>query len=264
MPAEEGSSESPLYEDRTRACSFGGDAERYDRARPSYPPALIDVLMHGQVRDVLDVGCGTGIAARQLQVRGATVLGIEPDRRMTAVARRQGLDVELSSFEGWDAQGRTFDLLISGQAWHWVDPRRGAQQAARVLRPGGTFAAFWNSGKLDDAARRRADDVYDRLAPGLDDYSVALGNSDPKRFELAMEGLRAARAFVEPQLLTFDWQARYSIAAWLDQLPTHSDHASLGERRLGQLLGALGEAFTEFDQLIVTYRTWAVVAERIA
>jgi SAM-dependent methyltransferase len=264
MPAEEGSSGSPLYQDRTRACSFGGDAERYDRSRPSYPPGLIDLLMRAGVRDVLDVGCGTGIAARQLQSRGASVLGIEPDRRMAEVARRQGVDVELSSFEDWDAKGRQFDLVISGQAWHWVDPRSGAEQAARVLRPGGSFAAFWNSGKLDDVARRRADDVYERLAPGLDDYSVALGNSDPERFELTMDGLRAAGAFTEPQLLTFDWQARYSIAAWLDQLPTHSDHASLGELRLGQLLDALGEAFSEFDHLTVRFQTWAVVADRFA
>jgi SAM-dependent methyltransferase len=256
--------ESALYQDRARACSFGSDAERYDRARPSYPSALIDVLLHGQIRLALDVGCGTGIAARLLQARGCTVLGLEPDRRMAAVAQRRGLEVEVSSFEDWDAGRRFFDLLISGQAWHWIDPFVGAAQAARVLRPGGRFAAFWNAGKLDDLARRRADEVYTRLAPGLDNYSVALGNSDPKRFELAMKGLRTAGAFAEPQLLSLDWQARYSIQAWLDQLPTHSDHASLGDTRLRQLLEALREAFSGFDQLAVSYKTWVVTTERTA
>jgi ubiquinone/menaquinone biosynthesis C-methylase UbiE len=48
--------------------SFGTDAERYDRARPRYPDALVERIAAGSPGpDVLDVGCGTGIAARQFQ-----------------------------------------------------------------------------------------------------------------------------------------------------------------------------------------------------
>ncbi len=100
------------------------------------------------------------------------------------------------------------------------------------------------------------------MAPGLDDYSIALGNVDPRRFEVAMDGLRATEAFDEPQLLRFDWDARYSVDQWLDQLPTHSDHASLGESRLAQLLDGLRNAFTGLDFLEVSYTTWAVITER--
>ncbi len=260
---EESSETGPeLFQDRARACSFGQDAERYDRARPSYPPALIDRLVQGGVRFALDVGCGTGIAARLLQARGCTVLGIEPDRRMASVAQRRGLDVEVASLEDWDPAGRQFGLLMSGQAWHWIDPYVGAARAARLLPPGGRFAAFWNAGHMDTRARQRADEVYARVAPGLDDYSIALGNVDPRRFELAISGLRATGAFDDPQLLRFDWDAQYSVDQWLDQLPTHSDHASLGEAKLGQLLDGLRDAFTGLDSLPVSYTTWAVTAER--
>ena len=54
-----------LYQDRQRAESFGNDALRYDRARPTYPTALVDDLLAGRPGDqlrVLDVGCGTGKA----------------------------------------------------------------------------------------------------------------------------------------------------------------------------------------------------------
>lgn len=47
--------------------------------------------------DVVDVGCGTGVAARQFQAAGCRVLGVEPDLRMAELARQTGVDVEVAS-----------------------------------------------------------------------------------------------------------------------------------------------------------------------
>ncbi|MFC8820298.1 SAM-dependent methyltransferase, partial [Streptomyces rochei] len=53
------------HEVRRMAESFGADAQRYDRARPGYPDALVARIVAGSPgSEVLDVGCGTGIAAR--------------------------------------------------------------------------------------------------------------------------------------------------------------------------------------------------------
>lgn len=46
--------------------SFGVDPERYDRTRPRYPDAMVDAILAASPGpDVLDVGIGTGIVARQ-------------------------------------------------------------------------------------------------------------------------------------------------------------------------------------------------------
>ena len=94
---------------------------------------------------MVDVGTGTGIAATLLRQAGCTVLGVEPDERMAALARQAGLAVEVARFEEWDPAGRHFGAVTAAQAWHWVDPVAGAAKAAQALAPGGLLAIFWNS-----------------------------------------------------------------------------------------------------------------------
>ncbi|HMH92212.1 MAG TPA: class I SAM-dependent methyltransferase, partial [Streptosporangiaceae bacterium] len=131
-PAPEHEPREP-HQARHVAESFGSDAERYDRARPRYPDAMVAAIVAASPGpSVLDVGCGTGIAARQFQAAGCRVLGVEPDARMAGLARRFGVEAEVAKFEAWDSGGRAFDVVIAGQAWHWVDPVAGAAQAAQV------------------------------------------------------------------------------------------------------------------------------------
>jgi ubiquinone/menaquinone biosynthesis C-methylase UbiE len=98
---------------RRIAESFGSDAERYDRARPSYPDAMIDRIVAAcPGRNILDVGCGTGIAARQFQAAGCSVLGVDVDERMAELAGRSGITVEVAAFESWDPAGRVLDPVV--------------------------------------------------------------------------------------------------------------------------------------------------------
>src|ERR1700733_10674404 len=109
--------EGESHQARDMAQSFGTDPERYDRARPSYPAALVErVIAARPVSDVLDVGCGTGIVARQFEAAGCSVRGVEPDARMADQARQRGLEVEVATFEGWDPAGREFGAVVAGQA----------------------------------------------------------------------------------------------------------------------------------------------------
>ncbi len=247
---------------RDRAESFGAVAADYDRYRPGYPAALIDDLAALRPRRVLDVGCGTGKAARLLHARGFAVLGVEPDPKMAGVAREHGLAVEVGSFEEWDAQGRTFDLITSAQAWHWVDPVRGAAKAAAVLAPGGTLAPFWNFDEVDDVTRAVLDDVYRRHAPELAQLH-APGTRRPHQRSYA-EDLRATGRFADVTTRTYTWRRTEPVEHWLGRLGTQSDHLLLGADRLAALLAALREGLSvRGDDLVLdggTYLTLARVA----
>ena len=257
-----------LHENRRRAEIFGDDAEQYDRSRPGYPDALVDYLVGGPSGGAglhaLDVGCGTGIVARQLLGRGCEVLGVEADERMAAFARQRGTEVEVARFESWDDRGRSFDLLTAGQSWHWVDPDRGADRAAQVLQPGARIAMFWNIGRPPEDVRRAFDDAYQRVAPQVDDDSVPRGRGDSARFESAAEGLRRSGRFSEPETTSYPWTRYYSAAEWLDQVQTHSDHRVLARQTVEDLLEKLGAVMESFGGgFTMSYKTSLITALRL-
>ena len=233
---------------RQVAESFGADAERYDRSRPRYAEAMVDRIVAALPGpDVLDVGIGTGIAARQFRTAGCKVLGVEPDPRMADFARRGGFEVEVATFESWDPAGRDFDAVIAGQAWHWVDPAAGAARAARVLRPGGRLAAFWNVGQPPPRAREAFAAVYDRVVP---DSLAARGYrrqwSAVEAYETplttASDGIRQSGAFGAPEQWLFEWEQVYTRETWLDQLPTQGDHTRFAPAELAEVLTGIGAA----------------------
>ncbi|WP_030663533.1 class I SAM-dependent methyltransferase [Streptomyces rimosus] len=252
---------------REVAESFGTDAERYDRARPRYPRALIDrVLAVAPGTRVLDVGCGTGIVARQFAAAGCRVLGVDVDARMTGLARQYGLAAEDAAFEAWDPAGRTFDAIVSGQAWHWVDPVTGPAKAAQALRPDGVLAVFWNAGSPPPELATSFAEVYRRLlpdslaarqwsVPAVDTYTAMCGK--------VADGIREAGGYGPPEQWRFDWEHTYTRDAWLDQIPTTGGHTRLSPAELAKVLAGIGAAIDAVGGgFTMRYSTLAVAARR--
>ena len=247
--------------------SFGSDPERYDRARPRYPEAMVRAIVAASPgSEVLDVGCGTGIAARQFQAVGCTVLGVDVDARMAAFARQHGLDVEVAAFEAWDPTGRVFDAVIAGQTWHWVDPVVGTAKAAQVLGPDGRLAAFWNvfqpSAEIAEdfsAVYRRVVPDYPRnpwARPALDTYSAI--------FRKAADGIGAAGAFSEPEQWRFDWERSYTRDEWLDQVTTGGDASQFPPATLEALLTSIGAAIDVWgESFTMRYAAVVLTAARV-
>jgi SAM-dependent methyltransferase len=258
--------EGESHRARDMAESFGSDPERYDRARPSYPTALVErIIAASPGRDVLDVGCGTGIVARQFQAAGCSVLGVEPDVRMAGQARQRGLEVEVATFEDWDPAGRAFDAVVAGQAWHWIDPVAGAAKAAQALRPGGRLAVFWNAfeppaglAEAFAAVFRRAvpdSPLFQRPAPGAQAYSGLSAR--------AAAGIRETGAFGEPEQWEFEWDRRYTRDEWLEQVPTSGFAARLQPDAMQQILAGIGAAIDAAGGgFTAHYTTVAVTAAR--
>jgi SAM-dependent methyltransferase len=248
-----------IHDRRDRADAFGAVAEDYDRYRPGYPAALIDDLVALRPSTVLDVGCGTGKAARLLAGRGLSVLGVEPDPRMAAVARERGVPVEVAAFETWDERARRFDLITCGQAWHWIDPAAGAPKANRLLTARGTLALFWNYDSVDGPARAAMDAVYDRYAPHLRSTT----RNDQRRDDLGpfVADLKSYGGFADVSTRTYRWERVEPVADLVARVGTHSDHLLLGATRLAELRDALVNALTALGATVrSTGATYTILA----
>jgi SAM-dependent methyltransferase len=253
------------HHQRQAAQSFGADPERYDRARPRYPEALIErVVAAAPGRRVLDVGAGTGIVARQFQAAGCQVVGVDPDARLAEFARDSGVEVEVSTFEAWDAAGRIFDAVVSGESWHWVDPVAGAAKAAEVLRPGGRLAVFWNTGQPPAGLEEAFAAVYRRVLPESLAARLQRRSIDEAHSVMrarATDGMRAADAFDEPEQWLFEWTQSYTREEWLDALRTTG--GAILESQLPDLLGGVGNAIDAGGgSFTMNYVTFVVTAVR--
>jgi SAM-dependent methyltransferase len=141
----------------------------------------------------LDVGCGTGALTQMILDTGApsTVLGVDPSEGFIDCARRL-LNDERARFQPGAAQAlpladASVDVAVSGLVLNFTpDPARALAEMARVVRPGGTVAAYvW-----DYAGGMQIIRLFWDAAAALDRQALVL--DEGRRFPICQkEALRA-------------------------------------------------------------------------
>jgi SAM-dependent methyltransferase len=254
----------PRQEART---VFDSVAELYDLARPGYPQeAWADLAERSDIGPdarVLEIGCGTGQATRDLARTGCTIHSLEPGPALAALARRNlagaaNVRVTTVAFEAAELEPETYDLILSATAFHWIDPGVSFARAARLLRVGGSLALLTNlhgsagthtQTPFADAIR----DLHRRLAP---ERSWTFPSRDEIRRraeaggDVAAVWSRVERKLAEPPSVshlfdppvvsTYPWIATYDRPRFLAMLASQSAYAQMDAGRREQFLGGIG------------------------
>jgi SAM-dependent methyltransferase len=122
----------------------------YDANRPSPPAVLLDVLcLEAQVERpglVVDLGSGTGLSTRAWAERADEVVGVEASAEMRARAEQATGAPNVRYVQGYAQEtglpAGEADIVTCSQSFHWMEPEPTLAEVARLLRPGGVFAAY--------------------------------------------------------------------------------------------------------------------------
>jgi SAM-dependent methyltransferase len=191
-----------------------GFAEDYDAVRPGTPAALVDLLcQYARVerpRLVVDLGCGTGLSTEPWAARAERLVGVEPLPEMLAVARgRLPPNVELVEAFAHETglPDGSADVVVCVQSFHWMDPVPTLREVARMLRPGGVFAAVDYDGpaSLDWEVEQAAIRFREEARRLRDELDVHVGADEasfwPKEGHLGSIEASGSFAYVKEALL---------------------------------------------------------------
>lgn len=221
----------------------------YVKYRPGYPRDVVTFLHTtcglAEGARVADIGAGTGISAQLFLDAGHPVVAVEPNQAMRSAAdtwlsRYAGYASVAGTAEATTLEAASVDLVIAAQAFHWFNPVTAREEFARILKPRGLVALFWNSRLLEgsaflvgyEALLQRFGNDYQSIAERYgDDDSMAAWFGD---------GLSHNALFPNAQRLDFDGLKGRLMSSSYAPKAGHPNHEPM--------LAALRELFDRTEQ----------------
>ena len=227
------------------ALSFGGVADAYERARPTYPAeaaAWLVGLDHGHV---LELGAGTGKLTGELVKQGHRVLATDPlDAMLRHLVR--GLPrtpTAIATAEQIPLRARSVDAVIGAQCFHWWDLDRALPEIARVLRPGGHLGLTWN--------------LRDERIPWVRRLGEIIGTQEQQTDPT--HALLASNLFGFVESTTFRFWQPLDRGRLRDLVLSRSNIATLGQAERERVLRKVDEMYDDYgrgaDGMLLPYVT---------
>ena len=190
------------------------------------------VARYGTRKDVLEVGCGTGLILERVAGFARTARGIDLSPGMLARAVARGLAVAQASATALPIATASVDVAYSFKVLaHVPDLAAALREMARVVRPGGwVLAEFYNARSLR------------RLVKALKPPTAVSETTHDEHVFTRYDDAAAIRSYLPPEL---DWVTTRGIrvitpVAKVLELPVLGPAVRWAEHRLADLPGARG------------------------
>ena len=225
---------------------FSERVEHYVRARPSYPDAIVDLLVeelgHRPGETIADIGSGTGLSAIPFLKRESQVVGVEPNAEMRDAATRF-----LAPYPGYrTVEGRAESTglddasvagILVGQAFHWFDAEAARAEFRRILVPDGWVALVWNRRKIYSSPFLELFEAF-LLEHGIDYRQV-------DHTKIRMDTIREFFESDDVRLRKLDNEQRFDLDGLRSRVLSMSYMPSPGHERHPAMIEALEKLFEE-------------------
>jgi 2-isopropylmalate synthase len=173
---------------------------------------VVKLLSPQQNELILDVGCGEGTLAVEIERYGAKVIGIDSSEDMVSQSREKGIETHVGSVTDLP-YNEEFDAVFSNATLHWVkDAKSAVRNIAKSLKPGGRFVAeFGGEGNVLNIMREM-EAVFDEYPKfGLFEHPWYFPSIDEYHSLLESEGFEVTYIELIPRPTPMD-----DIANWFD------------------------------------------------
>ncbi len=188
------------------------------------------VERYGKDKDVLEVGCGTGLILHRAEQFARTATGIDLSGGMLAKAAQRGLSVAQASATALPIATASVDVAYSFKVLAHIPDITGAmREMARVVRPGGwVIAEFYNARSIR------------RLVKALKPPTKVSDQTHDEHVYTRYDDANAIKSYLPPEL---EWVTTRGIRvitpiAKVLEVPVLGAAVRWAEHRLADLAGA--------------------------
>lgn len=247
--------------------TFDTRASTYEKLRPGYVHELykmiFDYVAISESSRVVEVGIGGGQATRPFLETGCSLTAVEYGEELSKLCREKFKDyssfgVVTNRFEDLSFTDKSYDLVYSASAFHWIPESVGYSKVLSMLKSGGAFARFANHPYRDKGNPSLCAEIDGAYA----EYYYPYYNKKqeiPKEYseEQAAERARIAEkyGFVDIKYALFHRTRTFSASEYTKLLETYSDHIAIEEKIRKDFFSKIEDAINRHGGSITVYDT---------
>ncbi len=248
--------------------TFGKVSELYETSRIGYPTQLIeDIIIYSKIRSnssILDVGCGSGQLTFPFAQHGFKIMGLDLSKDMITLASKKcsqflNVNFKLGLFEEAQFPNKTFNLIVSGMAWHWVTSEDRYDKINRLLTKDGALALCWSYQYGEAKFRQDVGKI-------LDKYGKSEGQTGPKiplYAASAHEELKKNSLFKSVIRKEYQEDIKFSKEKYLNLVLTYHWVQLLSENKREKLVQDFHELYNRYGEiLIIPYKFVVIIAKK--
>ncbi|MCM1992197.1 class I SAM-dependent methyltransferase [Oceanirhabdus seepicola] len=245
--------------------TFNEDVKNYDNWRPTYCKELFnDIIQYSQLnqnKKAVEVGIGTGQATTPFLMTGCDVTAIELGKNLAEYSKEKfkeynNFSVYNTSFEDFECNDNSFDILYSATAFHWIPEDIGYPKAFKLLKNNGTLALFWNkpSMKEDDLLHQKFQTIYQKYT-SFDNKSIeSAAASTTARYNRISKTIQSY-GFRDVEIKLYHQTRVFDSSGYISLLETYSDHRMLESSTKKLLYSEIENTILEYGNTVTIYDT---------